>query len=159
MLLSDEIETLRSEAGALVAACALTAPGVHLPPMPELEAGSTTDTAPSTDASDAAETRRERKALAAKAARKRARKRLASLEHQACVLRCWFEELRSCIGGGSQATSENTSSAQHATSPVEIEPAAAVDFAADEDETVTRDATSMPPKKRHRSDPLLSSGS
>ena len=76
-------------------------------------------------------TRKERKALAAKAARKRARDRLASLEHQVSGLRQWAGELRSL------------SEAQQTTGADATTPCAALGGAP---------SILPPPKKRHRRD-------
>ena len=82
----------------------------------------------------AGETLRERKAVAAKAARRRARERLASLEHQADVLRQWVSSLQSLV----------TSARSGPLSP------------ADADDTPSCSSTPpMPPKKRHRSSTFM----
>jgi hypothetical protein len=88
---------LKSEADDLLAAHALASHPAQLPPLPPLlPAKAPDDAQPSDNASGAngvsVETRRERKALAAKAARKRARERLASLEYEAAVLRRWLAD-------------------------------------------------------------------
>ena len=97
--LADEVEALKSEGDAIGAACTLSSPGMALPQMPSLliDAAKLTGATPAADATDDDDgagdivqtTRRERKAIAAKAARRRARERLASLEYNANALRKW----------------------------------------------------------------------
>jgi hypothetical protein len=140
---SDEIAALTNEAEALAAAHALSSHRAVLPQLPPLmlhedrapaQQSDHGDDTPSTDAEErpqsAVQSRREKKALAARAARKRARERLAQMEHQARVLRSWIAELRSACMCGSSSPTEATAN-----------------------ETVQSDShPSMPPKKRRLTD-------
>ena len=142
--LADEVEALKSEGDAIGAACTLSSPGMALPQMPSLliDAAQLTGATPAADATDDDDgagdivqtTRRERKAIAAKAARRRARERLASLEYNANALRKWVALLRSLVASAG------------------TEPLSSSDDSAD-DVTLCSSPASMPPKKRHRSEP------
>ena len=141
---SDEVEDIVAEAETITAACALSAPGATLPGMPTLMPATSSDDA-CIDVSDdgdgeaPAETRRERKALAAKAARKRARERLASLEHQVAALTAWLGELRSLTACGRSGR--------------DASPAA--DDSSDDASRTSCDSYAKPPKKRHRAEPRV----
>lgn len=143
---TDEVEALKSEGDAIGAACALSSPQMVLPQMPSLvDDAQLTDANPAADATDdddgdsdmvrtKDEIRRERKAIAAKAARRRARERLASLEYQANALRQWVALLRSLV------------------TSAEMEKLSSPDDSADNVKSFSSPA-SMPPKKRHRTEP------
>lgn len=83
----------------------------------------------------AAETRRERKALAAKSARKRSRERLASLEMEAIACRQWVGSLQSKV--------------DHRR-PVTTDTAIIADSGLSGKDEAAREA--MPPKKRQRAE-------
>ena len=147
--LADEVATLHSEVDAMMAAYALSsvalsdaAAGIGRQYTAQLDSGATVECQPAEprkhEPQDGVEiTRKERKAMAAKAARKRARERLAGLEQQVAVLRQWVVDLRAlsetrdAAGADdrhSEADSTSTSSTQHDL----------------------QDAPAVPPKKRHR---------
>ena len=149
---AGEIVALKSEAGAIIAASVLFAPGLELPPMPDLAGNSAEDgSSGSIQASDGtqstdgdgddsaqatAETRRERKALAAKAARKRARERLAGLELQVEVMQSWVARLRLLTSCGRSGHEDTLPAADNSS----------------DDARTSCNGDTMPPKKRHRAD-------
>ena len=148
--LASEISALREEAAQLlVAAHGLTAAEMEGPVVPQPPA------APNA-ADDAAHVcdRAARKALAAKAARKRTRERLARLEAEADACRVWVGALRAKTAGDACISAAGAMIALAATcvEAGSAEDARARSEAGSEETEPLPESPCLPPKKRQRAE-------
>ena len=147
--LASEIAALREEAAQLVVvAHGLTAEEMEGPVVPQPAEPSAAD-----DAAHVCD-RAARKALAAKAARKRTRERLARLEAEADACRLWVGALRAKTAGDACISAAGAMIALAATcvEPGSAEDARARSEAGSEETAPLPESPCLPPKKRQRAE-------
>ncbi len=146
--LASEIAALRAEAAQLIAAHGLTEEGPVVPQPAEPNAAD--DAAHGAAVCD----RAARKALAAKAARKRTRERLARLEAEADACRVWVGALRAKTAGDACISAAGAMIALAATcvEAGSAEDARARSEAGSEETAPLPESPCLPPKKRQRAE-------